>query len=86
MEDKGFEVFDASQVGRGESDEYHLDRASELDAFIITRDDDFLSMISDKEGFPGVFYLTGFSKPVMTLESLEQYFDEDLGRGFVIYI
>lgn len=36
------EVYRASEQGRGESDNYHLRKASELGCHIVTRDDDSL--------------------------------------------
>lgn len=86
LEEEGFEVFHASNGVRGRSDSFHFEKALELGACVVTRDDDFLSLVSEKDSGPGVFYLTGFSRPEKVFEQLSEYFDEGLEDGFVIYI
>lgn len=85
LEEEGFEVFYMSEEGLGESDEFHLRRATELEAVIVTRDADFLELASE-EDHEGVFKLTGFDAPEKVFGEMDQYFDEDLGKNFVIYI
>ncbi len=58
---RGIEVLSVRDTGNlGKSDEYHLKRASELEAVILTHDVDFLKMAHQlhhgREGHKGILY------------------------------
>ncbi|MFP4038875.1 MAG: DUF5615 family PIN-like protein [Candidatus Nanohaloarchaea archaeon] len=85
LRSEGFKVFYMKEEGEGEPDSFHLERSKSLEACIVTRDDDFLSMISGQD-HEGVFFLTDFSRPEEVFEEIKSYTVEDLGRNFVVYI
>ena len=82
---KEFDVYHASEHGRGESDNYHLQKASELGCHIVTRDDDFLRLISEREEHPGVVFITDFkSVKEIGLEIKERI--QQIQENTIVYI